>query len=101
MWIEKRRLASTVHSEDLWWFLTKYLGANQLAVPVGATSGSQDWFVILYGQHILGVANKAVSPNNGTAWADLRAELGKIPSGRPAAATYTLVVITLAFRRMS
>ena len=84
----------TLHPDDLPWFLSEWLGVGTVAVPADAqSSASQDWFVRL--EHgVLGVANKAVGPENGTGWAALRDELNKAPR-LGAGLTYTLVVWSL------
>jgi hypothetical protein len=84
----------TLHPGDLPWFLSEWLGVGTVAMPADAQSGSQDWFARL--EHgILGVANKAVGPNNGTGWAALCDELNKAPR-LGAGLKYTLVVWSLS-----
>ena len=85
----------TLHPDDLPWLLTAWLRSGTVAVPFDAQGGAQDWFVRL-GDSILGIANKAVGPTNGTAWKDIREELDKAPQ-LPAPFRYVLVLWSLNF----
>ena len=78
----------SMHPDDLPWFLTEWLRSGTIALPASAQSGAQDWFLRL-GNAVIGHANKAVSPTNGSQCGDLRDELSKAPT-LPPPLSYTL-----------
>lgn len=80
-----------VHPDDMPWILSTWLEDGTLAIPADAASGSQDAFVKLDGR-VIGIAFKAVSAGDGTAWADLQSEIKKAPA---LDSPYTLVVWSL------
>ena len=84
---------ATMHPDDLPWFLTEWLCSGTIAVPASAKSGAQDWFLRL-GNAVIGNANKAVGPDNGTQWRDLRIEVSKAPTLSPPF-SFTLVLWSL------
>ena len=84
----------TIHAADLPWMLAEWLPSGCLGVPADAQSGSQDLFLRLSGG-VVGFALKAASAAAGTAWADLRDELSKMPDLTAAGLPYTLVLWSL------
>ena len=89
----------TLNPNYLPWLLTDWLKDDEIAIPATGQSDSQDAFIRLPGNHILGLAFKAAKTDPGSGWLQLQEEIDKAPkllcNKEESSFTYTLVLYSL------